>query len=95
MEAASIMGWQARTIRSNWLSDASYPSNHVRNNALIASYLYPSSYNGAWIVSEDDDLKRYANDPAMLDTIFPEPHDEPLRFRYDQRTVEGAGLTLS
>jgi alpha-galactosidase len=60
----------ARTIRSNWLSDASYPSNHVRNNALIASYLYPSSYNGAWIVSEDDDLKRYANDPAMLDTIF-------------------------
>ena len=60
----------ARTIRSNWLSDASYPSDHVRNNAVVASHLYPSAYNGAWIVSEDPDLQRYANDPAMLDTIF-------------------------
>ena len=60
----------ARTIRSNWLSDASYPSDHVRHNAIVASHLYPSAYNGAWIVSEDPDLKRYANDPALLDTIF-------------------------
>jgi alpha-galactosidase len=60
----------ARTIRSNWLSDASYPSDHVRHNAVVASHLYPSAYNGAWIVSEDPDLQRYANDPAMLDTIF-------------------------
>jgi alpha-galactosidase len=60
----------ARTIRSNWLSDASYPSDHVRNNAIVASHLYPSAYNGAWIVSEDPDLLRDANDPAMLDTIF-------------------------
>jgi hypothetical protein len=42
----------------------------VRNNAVVASHLYPSAYNGAWIVSEDPDLQRYANDPAMLDTIF-------------------------
>ncbi|WP_158752017.1 alpha-galactosidase [Acidobacterium sp. S8] len=60
----------ARTIRSNWLSDASYPSDLVRNNARLASYLYPSADNGAWIVSEDEDLARYASDPAMLDTIF-------------------------
>ena len=60
----------ARTIRSNWLSDASYPSDHVRHNAVVASHLYPSAYNGAWIVSEDPDLQRYANDPTMLDTIF-------------------------
>ena len=60
----------ARTIRSNWLSDASFPSDHVRHNAVVASHLYPSAYNGAWIVSEDPDLQRYANDPAMLDTIF-------------------------
>jgi alpha-galactosidase len=60
----------ARTIRSNWLSDASFPSDHVRNNAIVASHLYPSAYNGAWIVSEDPDLNRYANDPALLDTIY-------------------------
>jgi len=60
----------ARTIRSNWLSDASYPSDHVRQNAMVASDLYPSAYNGAWIVSEDPDLLRDANDSAMLDTIF-------------------------
>ena len=60
----------ARTIRSNWLSDASYPSDHVRHNAIVASHLYPSAYNGAWIVSEDPDLQRYVNEPALLDTIF-------------------------
>ncbi len=60
----------ARTIRSNWLSDASYPADHVRRNAVVASRLYPSAYNGAWIVSEDPDLEHYANDPAILDTIF-------------------------
>ena len=60
----------ARTIRANWLSDASFPSDHVRHNAVVASHLYPSAYNGAWIVSEDPDLQRYENDPAMLDTIF-------------------------
>ena len=60
----------ARTIRANWLSDASFPSDHVRHNAVVASHLYPSAYNGAWIVSEDPDLQRNANDPAMLDTTF-------------------------
>jgi alpha-galactosidase len=60
----------ARTIRSNWLSDASYPSSHVRQNALFASYLYPSSDNGAWIVIEDEDLLKNLNNPAELDTIF-------------------------
>jgi alpha-galactosidase len=60
----------ARTIRSNWLSDASFPSDRVRQNAMVASHLYPSMYNGAWIVSEDPDLLKSTNDPAMLDTIF-------------------------
>ncbi|MGC2400492.1 MAG: alpha-galactosidase [Acidobacteriaceae bacterium] len=60
----------ARTIRSNWLSDASYPSQRVRDNAMVSSRVYPSAYNGAWIVSEDVDLQKNADDPAMLDTIF-------------------------
>jgi alpha-galactosidase len=60
----------ARTIRSNWLSDASFPSDRVRQNAMVASHIYPSMYNGAWIVSEDPDLLKSTNDPAMLDTIF-------------------------
>jgi hypothetical protein len=52
------------------LSDSSYPSEHVRQNATVASYLYPSSDNGAWIVSEDKVLIGSANDPAALDTVF-------------------------
>src|ERR1700723_8596 len=60
----------ARTIRANWLSDSSYPSEHVRQNALMANYLYPSCDNGAWIVSEDKALLESANDPALLDTVF-------------------------
>jgi alpha-galactosidase len=60
----------ARTIRSNWLSDASYPSEHVRHNAMLANYLYPSADNGAWIVIEDKALLESVNDPAALDTIF-------------------------
>lgn len=60
----------ARTIRSNWLSDSSFPSDHVRNNAIVASRLYPSAYNGAWIVSEDPDLSHSSDDSALLDTIY-------------------------
>jgi alpha-galactosidase len=60
----------ARTIRANWLSDSSYPSEHVRQNATVANYLYPSCDNGAWIVSEDKALLDSANDPALLDTVF-------------------------
>jgi alpha-galactosidase len=60
----------ARTIRANWLSDSSYPSEHVRQNALVAGYIYPSADNGAWIVAEDKALLESANDPALLDTIF-------------------------
>ncbi|MFZ0560319.1 MAG: alpha-galactosidase [Terriglobales bacterium] len=60
----------ARTIRANWLSDSSYPSEHVRQNALMANYLYPSCDNGAWIVSEDKALVESASEPALLDTVF-------------------------
>ncbi|HEX4486123.1 MAG TPA: glycoside hydrolase family 36 protein, partial [Terriglobales bacterium] len=60
----------ARTIRSNWLSDASYPSEHVRQNAMLASYLYPSADNGGWIVVEDKALFESVNDSPALDTIY-------------------------
>jgi len=60
----------ASTIRANWLSDSSSASEHVRQNAMVAGYLYPSADNGAWVVSEDKALTESANDPAMLDTIF-------------------------
>ena len=60
----------ARTIRSNWMSDASYPSESVRHSALVSSCLYPSGDNGGWIVAEDKALLESANDPAALDTIF-------------------------
>jgi alpha-galactosidase len=58
----------ARTIRANWLSDASFPSRHVRENALIASSIYPSFYNGGWVIKEPELEK--TTDPAILDTIF-------------------------
>jgi alpha-galactosidase len=58
----------ARTIRANWLSDASFPSTHVRHNSLVASYVYPSSYNGAWVL-RDKELET-TTDPALLDTIY-------------------------
>jgi alpha-galactosidase len=60
----------ARTIRANWMSDASYPSESVRHSALVSSCLYPSGDNGGWIVAEDKALLESANDPAALDTIF-------------------------
>jgi alpha-galactosidase len=58
----------ARTIRANWLSDASFPSSHVRGNALLAGYVYPSYYNGAWVIKEPELEK--TTDPLLLDTIF-------------------------
>ena len=33
---------KARYCRSNWLSDSSWPSQHVRQNALASSYVYPT-----------------------------------------------------
>ena len=55
--------------RANWLSDASYPSRKVRENALAASYIYPSFYNSAWIVHSDPEIQEQ-KDPALLDTLF-------------------------
>ena len=56
------------TIRANWLSDASFPSKHVRQNALSGSYVFPNSYNGAWIVKDPEIDK--TTDPDLLDTIY-------------------------
>jgi alpha-galactosidase len=58
----------ARTIRANWLSDSSFPSSHVRENALVASHIYPSFYNGGWVV-KDPELEK-TKDPDILDTIY-------------------------
>jgi alpha-galactosidase len=58
----------ARTIRANWLSDASFPSTHVRDNALVASHIYPSFYNGGWVI-KDPELEK-TKDPELLDTIY-------------------------
>ncbi len=60
----------ARTIRANWLNDASYPSESVRHGALVGSRIYPSGDNGGWIVAEDKAMLESASDPAALDTIF-------------------------
>ncbi|NLC67221.1 MAG: alpha-galactosidase [Clostridiaceae bacterium] len=57
----------ARYIRSNWLSDASSPAKHVRGNMEIASYIYPASYNTAWIIQDKEILEE--SDPMKLDTI--------------------------
>lgn len=59
----------ARTIRANWLSDASFPSAHVRENAMVARFAYPSWYNGGWVIQEDPDLEK-AKDDTALDTLF-------------------------
>ncbi len=45
----------------------SFPSSHVRENALVASHIYPSFYNGGWVV-KDPELER-TKDPDILDTI--------------------------
>ncbi len=58
----------ARYCRANWLSDATTPSSHVRDNAFIASYLYPSFYNGSWIVLDQEVQKQ--KDPEVLDAMY-------------------------
>lgn len=57
----------ASYVRSNWLSDASTPSVHVRNNMEIACYIYPASYNAAWILRDDE--TRQENDRMTVDSI--------------------------
>ena len=57
----------ASYVRSNWLSDASTPSVHVRNNMEIACYIYPASYNAAWILRDDE--TRQENDRTTVDAI--------------------------
>lgn len=56
------------TIRANWLSDASFPSKHVRQNALAGSHVFPNSYNGAWIVKDPEIDK--TTDTNVLDSIY-------------------------
>ena len=57
----------ASYVRTNWLSDASTPSVHVRNNMEIACYIYPASYNAAWILRDDETRKE--NDRTTVDAI--------------------------
>ncbi|WP_027293116.1 alpha-galactosidase [Robinsoniella sp. KNHs210] len=54
-------------IRTSWLSDSSAPAEKVINNMEFASYVYPNSYNSAWLIEHDEVLKE--SDPAALDTV--------------------------
>lgn len=54
-------------IRTSWLSDASSPASRVVNNMEFASYVYPNSYNSAWLIEGDEVLQQ--TDPAALDTV--------------------------
>jgi alpha-galactosidase len=59
---------KAPYCRAHWLSDATFPSRHVRVNVMGASYLFPSSYNSAYILREPEAMDQ--KDPASLDTIY-------------------------
>ena len=69
----------AGTIRANWLSDASFPSTHVRQNSLVASYVYPSSYNGAWVLRDKELETTDAIPPCRHD--LSQSHDGLVRIR--------------
>lgn len=53
--------------RCHWMDDATFPSRHVRENVLAVSFLYPSYYQGSWVVREAEVEQE---DPDVLDTIF-------------------------
>lgn len=54
-------------IRASWLSDGSAPAEKVINNMEFASYVYPNSYNSAWLIEDDEVLKE--STPAALDSV--------------------------
>jgi len=47
---------RAAYIRANWCSDATFPSERVRSNAMACATVYPASCNASWIVREDQGL---------------------------------------
>lgn len=47
---------RAGTIGANWCSDTTFPAARVRSNAFACATVYPSSFNAAWVVREDDEL---------------------------------------
>ena len=54
---------RARTIRANWLDDST-DAGTVLHNATAASYLFPSHYNGGWVIKPEE------GDDAQLDAAF-------------------------
>jgi alpha-galactosidase len=58
----------ARYCRCHWMDDATFPSRHVRENILSASFVYPCYYQGSWVVREEEIGN--TKDPDFLDTIF-------------------------
>jgi alpha-galactosidase len=46
----------AGMIGANWCSDTTFPAARVRSNAFACATVYPSSFNAAWVVREDDEL---------------------------------------
>jgi alpha-galactosidase len=67
---------KASSCRAIWLNDQTFPSRHVRDNVLSACYLFPSSYNGSYVLRESGamgqkkDEVMQQKDPALLDTVF-------------------------
>ena len=47
---------RAQYVRANWCSDASYPSERVRSNAMACATVYPAGWNASWIVREDKEF---------------------------------------
>ena len=57
----------SRYARTNWLSDATSNSIHVRSNLQVTRHVFPASYNSSFIVYDKEILEE--NDPKKLDTL--------------------------
>lgn len=67
---------KAHSSRATWLSDATFPSRHVRENIATASYLFPSSCNASYVrrerggTEEKSDEMMGQKDAVFLDTAY-------------------------
>jgi alpha-galactosidase len=50
---------RAEYVRANWCSDKTFPSESVRSNAMACATVFPSAWNAAWIVREDQEFFSY------------------------------------
>jgi alpha-galactosidase len=67
---------KANSSRAHWLSDATFPSRHVRENVSTASYLFPSSCNAAYVrrerggTEQKSDEMMDSKDAVFLDAAY-------------------------